>query len=330
MSAMIRWGMRTAAAGAAVTLVALAAFPAGADEGFGGGADGQDIYASAIHYDESKNGTGGKTGALTPAGNWTPPACWYEPKYTPEQLKKHLEPVWNADSTGSEWDAKQREKYEGGKPYKDFNKDKKGMWWDGVVDHSRAGDPGFLDCQDGPFWVDQGDTPDVPNSVTPEMLAELAYGRLRVPDTEVSLSPQNRQTVNVPTWAWLDQGTFKPVSVTASLDSVNMSATTTATPISLHLEPGTSDATLHPGSGECAIKDGSIGSAYVKGSGDKTPPCGMTYLRANTHTGPYKFKATITWKVAWTSTDGGGATFPSGTFGTTTDVTVQEVQAINR
>ena len=41
----------------------------------------------------SKNGSGNSTGALTSTTSWTPPACWYAPMYTPDQLQKKLEPM---------------------------------------------------------------------------------------------------------------------------------------------------------------------------------------------------------------------------------------------
>ncbi|MER5972636.1 hypothetical protein ABT112_23390 [Streptomyces sp. NPDC002055] len=298
-----------------------------------GDKSGNDISASAmaIHFDQSRNGKGGGAGPVTPAGDWTPPPCWYQPKWTAKQFKAYVEPIWEAGSTGYEWDAAQRKRYEGGEPYKDFNLDKQdeGFWWDSVANPDRIAEPAALSCDKPTFWVDKGDPPNVPNAVTPEMLGELAYDKIRVPDTEVELSPDARQTVNLPTWAWLDEAAFKPVSVTASIDALGISATTTATPVSLRLDPGTEDAELHPASGECPIEDGRIGTPYTKGQGDRTPPCGLTYLRAS-QDGPFPFKATLTWKISWEGSDGQGGDLPDGTFGTTTEVTVQEAQAVNR
>ena len=86
--------------------------------------------------------------------------------YTPEELQKAREPVWNADSTGYEWDASQRDRFVNGKPYKDFNKDKtgRGYFWGSYVSEGRAGDPGALDCTKDYFWVDTGAAPpaDIP------------------------------------------------------------------------------------------------------------------------------------------------------------------------
>lgn len=289
--------------------------------------------AGAVVYDLSKNGSGASTGAVTPTSTWTPPACYYAPKYSPDALEAYLTPIWAADSTGYEWDAQQRDRYVNGKPYTDFNKDKagKGYWWDSYVTKGREGDPGALDCTKPIFWVDTGDKPpaDVPQAVTPEILSQLAYNQIRVPGTKVTLAPADKTKVNLPTWAWLDGAEFKPVSVTASVPALGISATTTATPYSLKIDPGTSDAVTYPVSGVCEFKNGSIGEAYAKGKAGETPPCGVKYLRSS-GTGSYPLKATITWKISWTGTGGTGGPLDDGTFGATQDVIVQEIQSVNR
>lgn len=269
---------------------------------------------------------------------WLPQATGHRqpvglPLRIPLPSSKKNEDVWNEESTGYQWDAIQRDYYAGGHPYKDFNKAKagKGYWWTSYVDKSYP--PGWDACQDRKdFWVDTGKPPpaDRPDAVTPKMLAELASAHTTVPDTHVTLAPAGATKVNLPTWAWLDKTQFKPVSVTAYIPG--MSATTTAKPVSLKLEPGTDDSELHPASGECTFNaDGSIGTAYKPGDADKTPPCGITYLRASGDSGPFKLRATITWKISWTGTGNPGQhSLGTGTFGTTQDVTVDEIQAINR
>ncbi|MFJ5836218.1 hypothetical protein ACIQGO_05460 [Streptomyces shenzhenensis] len=287
--------------------------------------------ASGVVFDHSKNGSGGSVGPVTSTTTWTPPACWYAPKYTPDQLKAHLEPIWAAESTGYEWDAQQRDRYVEGHPYTDFNKDKadKGYWWDSYVDKSFP--PGWDKCTKPFFWVDKGDPPpaDVENAVTPAVLAELAYAEIRVPGTEVTLAPANTTKVNLPTWAWLDAAEFKPVSVTASVPVIGIEATATAEPVSLKIDPGTADAETYPASGVCEINSGRIGEPYAKGKSDRTPPCGVKYLRSSGN-GSYPLKATITWEIHWTGTGGVGGDLPEGTFGATQNVVVQEIQAVNR
>ncbi|MFH8495456.1 hypothetical protein [Streptomyces coeruleorubidus] len=327
-----------------LTALALAATsPAHAEKGFGGtdGQSNQDanagkdgtlsVTAGGIVFDRSKNGSGNSAGALTSATSWTPPPCWYAPKYTPEQLQKYLEPTWEAGSTGYEWDAEQRNRYVNGQPYKDFNKDKtgKGYFWDSFVNKDFP--PGWDSCDEEIFWVDQGDPPpaDIENAVTPEILAELAYAEIRVPSTKVTLAPAEATKVNLPTWSWLDDAQFKPVSVTASVPVLDIQATATAEPVSLRIEPGTKDAVTYPASGVCEINNGRIGEPYAKGKADQTPPCGVKYLRSSGD-GTYPLQATVTWKIEWTGTGGAGGDLPDGTFGATQDVVVQEIQSVNR
>jgi enoyl reductase len=285
----------------------------------------------AIVYDRSKNGTGSAVGPVTATTPWTPPACWYAPKYTPAALKAYLEPIWAAGSTGDQWDSEQRDRYVNGHPYKDFNQDKdgKGYWWDSYVNESFP--PGWDKCTEPIFWVDKGDPPpaNVENAVTPKILGELAYNEIRVPSTKVTLAPANATKVNLPTWAWLDGAQFKPVSVTASIPVLGISATTTAEPVSLKIDPGTADAQTYPASGVCQINGGRIGEPYAKGKADQTPPCGVKYLRSSGN-GTYPLKATITWKIHWIGSDGTGDDLPDGAFGATQNVTVQEIQAVNR
>ncbi|MFJ9540575.1 hypothetical protein ACIRPX_25325 [Streptomyces sp. NPDC101225] len=299
---------------------------------------GDEISASAgaIVFDRSKNGTGPSAGPVTPTTSWTPPACWYPPTYTPATLKAYLEPIWNAESTGSQWDLEQRNTYQNGgeEPgtYKDFNQAKtgQGYWWDSYANETFP--PGWDTCTKPIFWVDKGDPPpaDAKNAVTPQILAQLAYNKIRVPATTVTLAPANTTKVNLPTWAWLDHTTFTPVSVTASVPALGISATTTAQPVSLTIDPGTPDAHTYPASGTCPIHHNHIGTPYTPGHANQTPPCGLTYLHSSGTT-TYPLKATITWKIHWTGTGTPGQhPLPDGTFGSTQNITVQEIQSINR
>ncbi|WP_447040080.1 hypothetical protein [Streptomyces sp. DSM 118878] len=332
-------------AAAAMTGVALSATPAAAEKGIGGGTgaapapevsggqEGGSLLATAggISYDDSKNGAGPKAGALAPTGTYAPPPCWYGPAYTPAQFKKEREAVWGAESTGAQWDLEQRKRYVDGEPYKNFNLDKagKGYWWHGYANKDFP--PGWDQCDEETFWVDKDEPPPAGLPVIDaEMLAKLAYARIRVPGTKVSLAPEAETKVNLPTWAWLDGAEFKPVSVTARVQVLGIEATTTAEPVSLKIDPGTADAETYPADGVCEIVDGRIGRPYTKGSSQEEPPCGVKYLRSSGD-GSYPLKATVTWKIHWTGTGvDGEQRLPDGEFGAEQDVVVQEIQAINR
>lgn len=289
--------------------------------------------AGAVVYDRSNNGSGQSAGPIAATTGWAPPACWYAPTYTPEQLQKVKEPVWEAESTGYEWDAEQRKEYLNEDDHsKDFNKDKtgKGYWWGPYVNKSYP--PGWDTCTRDYFWVDTGDAPpaDIDNVITPEILAGLAYNEIRVPSTKVTLAPADATKVNLPTWAWLDAAQFKPVSVTASVPILQMQATTVAEPVSLRIEPGTADAQAYPASGVCTFVNGRIGEPYAAGKASRTPPCGVKYLRSSGD-GSYPLRATITWKIHWTGTGvAQEQPLPDGEFGAEQAVVVQEIQAVNR
>ncbi|MFJ7001384.1 hypothetical protein ACIQWY_15545 [Streptomyces albidoflavus] len=333
--------------GAGVVLLFAASTPAVADREESlvpsGGQENGNLNAQVevIKYDTSKNGNGPSAGPVAAVqADWSPPPCWYAPKWTPDELRDyyqrgheaiHHDPGMPPEAI-NEWSEERRNYIDG--DYEDFNQEKEGegMWW-GAVQNPNAPFEEQFACDRVPFWADNGETPDVENIITPEILAGLAYEQIKVPGTEVTLAPGGKSKVNLPTWAWLDGGEFKPVAVTASLavGGLDMSATTTATPKSLRIEPGTKDARLHPASGECTINgDGSIGEPYAKGKADQEPPCGVTYLRSSGD-GSYAMEATVTWEISWTGTGvAAPQALPDGTFGNEQAVEVEEIQSINR
>ncbi|MFC9848347.1 hypothetical protein ACFWFF_00615 [Streptomyces sp. NPDC060223] len=315
-----------------------------------GGSEDQNLYASAKHSQIKityvKGGDGGKTGNLgTVDPNWEPPACWYEPVFTPDGLKRFVDETDGSGDVGihQSWFGKElwTDHYQDSKPepnmddrmtsapgYDNYNIGKDGYFWRSVAPDDS--DPKSWDCGLIMFWQDAGQIPAVPHAPTAKTLAEYAYNKVKVPDTEIELKPETKSTVNLPTWVWLDKGTFQEVKVRAELPNTGLWAETTAKPIALHLEPGTGDATTYPASGECKINDdGSIGTPYTKGDADKTPPCGLTYLRATDGT-PYELKASVTWQITWEGAGGTGGDLPDGTFETTQDMNVLEIQAVNR
>ncbi|WTD76754.1 hypothetical protein OHB56_24555 [Streptomyces sp. NBC_01635] len=315
-----------------------------------GGGDETGIYAAArITYSGSVAKNGG-TGNVTSADvNWAPPPCWYAPYLGAEDFKKEMskdiEGQMNAPGMGghagaalSELQRHYEDEYgwTDTPGYKDYNVDKdgEGMFWAAV---ENPDEPDLLkrsSCNDLPFWVDNGEAPppQYEEAITPEILAALAYQHMQLPDTEVSLAPEETTKVNLPTWAWLDKAVFDEVQATAAINAPGfaLQATTTAKPVSLKLEPGTDDAETYPASGECTINaDGSIGEPYAKGKADQNPPCGITYLRSSGD-GAFDLQATVTWEIAWTGTGGTGGDLPDGTFGNGQEVVVQEIQAVNR
>ncbi|MFI0719709.1 hypothetical protein [Streptomyces sp. NPDC021224] len=331
-----RSALLAGSAAALLTVLTPGAAHASFDGHGGKGDDGQGhqtINASVgVQYDKSKNGTGSSghpAGSLKPVGNWTPPACWYQPTYTPEELKKESEGVWSEQSPSWEWISGQKDKYQDGHPYTDFNMDKsgKGYWWSGYSPPENGAMPGADSCNDEPFWVDLGDPPPPghKNAVTPEVLAQLAYREIVIPTGDATINPAGKQGVNIPTWVWMDPTVFHPVSVTAFLPDYNVSATTTATPSGFTIDPGTSYAQTYPASGKCK----GTGTAWTPGAGN-VPPCGVVYLK-DSGNGTYTMNITVTWNITWVGTGHPNPTkLPTGTFASHQTVTVREIQSVNR
>ncbi|MFF5519654.1 hypothetical protein [Streptomyces coeruleorubidus] len=345
-----------AASASTLALSCTAAYAIGDDEsqappsGGAGGASGSTLTASAattrIKVTQESGDTGSSTRSLAPVDpNWEPPACWYEPVATPQQLKEAVDrlkknpngdlvPVTPSLSWGEELMVDHYEKgqdnTDSGFSYKNYNLGKDGMFWRGVINKNRENDAESYDCERTLFWQNADTLPDDDHAPTPDILAGYAYDKINVPQTEVELKPATRSTVNLPTWVWLDKATFKEVKVRAELPDAGVWAETTAKPIALHLDAGSEDAETYPASGNCAInEDGSIGTPYTKGDADRIPPCGVRYLRATNGT-PYQLKASITWQISWEGSGGAQGDLPDGTFETTQNMTVQEIQSVNR
>jgi hypothetical protein len=317
-----------------------------------GGSDDNTLSAGAqVSITYPSGSPGGDSQPITSVDvNWTPPPCWIGPVADPKTFKAQvLAAVKATDVPGQpsyaleSMDELQRHYEEGytwsgaGTGYKDFNLDQqgKGMFW-GPVENPESNSPDRFNCNSTiPFFVPNGQMPPAgtPNVITPEMLSKLAYAHTQVPGVTIQTNPVNTQTVNLPTWVRLQQ-TYTPVKVRASVDlggGRQIWAETTAQAATVHIDPGTADATVFPASGDCPIgADGKVGADY-NGDPKADPPCGVTYLRSTDATGPYSLNVTATWKVSWTGSDGGGAhALPDGRIQQPKQVTVQEIQSVNR
>lgn len=323
------------------------------DQETGAGVDQQEVWArtgGGIQFSGAVKDEGQGPGNLTPTtADWDPPPCWYAPYLGAKDFKRVTkksieEQMATPGMTGHAGNALQQmlDHYEDGYSwpkhpgFKDWNveNDGEGMFWAGVPNPAEEDFLARNACSEVPFWVDNGEpAPDwvADQAIDPAMLAVLAYERMVVPDTEAELRPEGEQTVNLPTWVWLDGAQFQPVTARAEVPALGMWAETTATPVSLTIDPGTDDAELHPRGGACAMSDGRVGTPYRKGDADKVPPCGVTYLRSSESTGPYDFTASVTWKVSWSASDGTeDEPLPTGIIEATQELDVQEIQAIVR
>lgn len=291
-----------------------------------------------MRFDESKNyhGEAGPGQQVTVSADWSPPLCWWEPKYTPQQFADYIN---SFDKPGGyEYNI-----YHDGHPYTNFNIGQNGMWWETFENYGsgnfwKAVDyctVDLLNTSNPPnqpwTWAAAGQAPPGGGTLTGEELGKLALDRLRVPPiaaTDVGLAPAaGQQIVNLSSWLWLHQDVFHPLSVTASLKAPMppLQATATATPVSLAIDPGDPTAQVFT-SGCTADSAGHIAQPWTGQSGN--PTCGVLYRTPGQHTITLK----LVWNVTWTSNDPGypGGTVPGPvTSQGTVGVTVNEIQTVN-
>ncbi|WP_331727367.1 hypothetical protein OG871_40200 (plasmid) [Kitasatospora sp. NBC_00374] len=316
-------------AAAAFAVAATAMPPAQADwgTGWGGGTPTIGSIESHVEIRVSESGKDGKH--LTSVGvNYDPPACWYEPAYTPESFDAAFQQVLAGLSGAMGAEAKRQ--YDALKADGDFHRGQSGQWW-GMVKTKKAWDlPTTAPCtqQPGIVWVPTGNPPPGMLAVTPLMLSKLAYGATKLPPPSVKLSPNpDKQTVNLPTYVSFEQP-IQPVSVTASLNylGVSVAASTLAVPVSLSIDAGTSDASP----AMCTYPFTKTGNGYQVDS--SSAGCNITYQRSSRGS-TYPLTAKVTWKVTWTPSTNPNAQpanpLPDGvTGGVPQDVIVREIQTI--
>ncbi|MEV7195319.1 hypothetical protein AB0N81_26465 [Streptomyces sp. NPDC093510] len=324
----------------------------GADAEQQGGTDkaGTGIYAAAqVKYSGAVAKGNGRGNVASSDVTWNPPPCWYAPMYGAKEFKKKMsKELKDAANTpgmtghaGAAINELQRH-YEDDygwtdtPGYKDYNVDKdgEGMFWAAVENPTEPDILKRSSCSDIPFWVENGEAPppQYEEAISPEILAALAYQHMELPKTKVTLAPDGTTKVKLPTWAWLDKAEFDEVEATASIDvpGFNISATTTAAPKSLTLDPGTEEATTLPADGECPIVGDRIGEPYAQGKAKETPPCGIVYGRSSAGA-TFPLKASLTWEISWTGTGQNTPVgMPDGKIEAVQEITVEEVQSINR
>ncbi|KPC89862.1 hypothetical protein ADL27_38835, partial [Streptomyces sp. NRRL F-6602] len=94
-----------------------------------------------IKFDTSNNGSGPAAGPVSAAQtDWTPPPCWYAPKWTPTELRDYYQRTYQAiihdagmpPEARNQWNEERHNYIDG--DYEDFNEEKKdeGMWWGAV------------------------------------------------------------------------------------------------------------------------------------------------------------------------------------------------------
>jgi hypothetical protein len=163
-----------------------------------------------------------------------------------------------------------------------------------------------------------------PDSTPPGVsnLVDVAVDRLAPPAPEIALSPPPPapQLVFLPTWLWLEGGTWSTRSATASVPGVTVTATARPTRVVWSTGDGGSRECLNPGSSWVADADPLA----------ESPTCGYTYTSTSRSqpSGVFQLRATVTWAITWSGAGGAGTIAPLTTTATT-DVRVVESLARN-
>ncbi|MEO3847288.1 hypothetical protein ABGB09_06460 [Streptomyces sp. B8F3] len=303
-----------------VVATGLGAAPAAADYGGDSGGGGAGAYVS---YEYSNPGSSGTSMTSTDV-DWSPPTCWYEPAYKPKEFEEYLREHNYQGSAGADLYEQYFNETDG-----KYHQGDEGAWWELTVDLSRED----LSCaQEYDAYEFIG--PDFPpppgvQVLDPEMLAMLAYERIKLPTPPVDLKPgADRQIVNLETLATFGQD-LEPAWVTAHIDhlGVQLAATTVATPSRLTLSADSD----HADPAECSYDLVASGGGYTVDTEDAA--CNVTY-RKSSGDGTYDLQASLTWEVAWNpSADPGGTPTTPLPDGQSTDeipVTVKEIQTVVR
>lgn len=170
-----------------------------------------------------------------------------------------------------------------------------------------------------PVWIPDGQQPEPTLLPSPAELAQLARKQLRLPAPTIAANPAGDQLVNLPTWMWLRDG-FRPVSATASVPGVSVTATAAPTSVVWSMGDGSTVTCI------------GAGTPYTAGTDPKasSPDCGHVYRRSSASQAGQAFPvtATVHWTVTWSGA-GQGGTFPNMTTTGTADFRVAESQALN-
>ncbi|WP_433892356.1 hypothetical protein [Streptomyces sp. CA-111067] len=281
-----------------------------------------DSIASAVHYNYSKTDSAAQH--MKPlGGDWSPPACWYEPQYKPQDFEDYLLSMWREGSASTIW----AEEYGAD----NYHKGDDGTWYGLVTDDNAPWQDFVSQCAGKEPFVFVGPANPPPRTapvIDTKALAGLAYNGTTLPAPPLTLRPVGaNQLVNLDTEVTFAQPLDR-VWVTAMYDNaefgIHLAATTVATPDELRVDAGTTNA--DPSSCTYKLTPKGGGAYSVDTSND---PCNITYRKH----GDYTLQATLVWNVTWTPSanpDGPpqNPPFPQGQSTTPLQVTVKENQTI--
>lgn len=172
-----------------------------------------------------------------------------------------------------------------------------------------------------PVWIP--DAPKRPGQAalpSPAQLARAAYNQLRLPSPDIEANPAGEQLVGLPTWLWMGRNEWSPVSATASVPGVSVTAVARPTSVVWSLGDGTTVTCAGPGTSYTASASPT----------QTSPDCGHTYRTssAGRPDGAFAVSATVHWRVTWSGAGQSGV-FPDMTTVSNAAFRVAESQALN-
>jgi hypothetical protein len=175
----------------------------------------------------------------------------------------------------------------------------------------------LLDCGPGDIdWIVQ-DVEESEPLPDPADVASTARDRLTLPEVQLSMSPVGPQLVGLPTWLWIDPAGWEPVTRSAAVPGVSVSAT--ARPVSVEWSTG---------DGGSVVCDGP-GTPYTAETPpeEPSPDCGYVY-RDSSPEGGFTVSATVRWSVTWSGAGESGE-FPGLESTASIQVQVDSAPAVN-
>jgi hypothetical protein len=170
----------------------------------------------------------------------------------------------------------------------------------------------------------------VSEGITPTAVAQRAAASITLPSPVIKTDPATSTVVNIKTWLWIDSSIWHPWTATASLAGI--SATATASPVSVLFATGDGAHVLCTGPGTPynlseppLSQNTSCGHVYASSSAGQESPDG------NSNDDSYVVSARIIWDVRWKG-DGfvGGGVLPSLNTTSTTTLRVEQIESVQR
>ncbi len=154
--------------------------------------------------------------------------------------------------------------------------------------------------------------------ITADELAQRATNELaiRYPEPRTSPSMAINQLVGIDTWMWIDPAAWQPITATAAIPGLSVTATATPRHTVWDMGDGTTVTCTGPG----------IPYDDDRPEADQATDCSHTYQRR----GAYSATATIIWSVRWSASDGGAGTLADVARTTQFPMNVAERQAVGR